>query len=146
MKAVIAAVLAVAAASSWAALGGGVANLGNHPAASKSSRAATSGASYSILERELDSGTKVREYVDGNNVVFAVTWSGPYLPDLKELLGAHFDTMVAQAKKAAKSERGQVRVNEPEIVINSGGHMGDFEGRAWLPGKLPAGFKPGDIQ
>ena len=146
MRAVIAAVLAVATVNSWAALGGGMANLGTHPMASKSSRAATSAASYSIVERELDTGTKVREYVDSNNVVFAVTWSGPYLPDLKELLGVHFDTMVAEARKAAKGERGQVRVNQPEVVINSGGHMGDFQGRAWLPAKLPAGFNPGDIQ
>jgi hypothetical protein len=33
--------------------------------------------------------------VDGNGLVFAVSWSGPYLPDLKELLGSHFGMLVS---------------------------------------------------
>jgi hypothetical protein len=26
------------------------------------------------------------------------------------------------------------------VVVQSGGHMGAFEGRAWIPSRVPAGF------
>lgn len=97
-----------------------------------------------ILTR-LSSGTQVREYVSGGKV-FAVSWSGPFLPDLQALLGTYFDAMVAESSKKPRAGRSQLKLNSSDVVIQSGGHMGAFEGRAWLPGKLPAGFQVGDIK
>jgi len=76
--------------------------------------------------------------------VFAVSWSGPFLPDLKEMLGAHFDTMVA-AQRQRRGGRSPIVVTRDDVVIISGGHVGAFEGKAWIPAKLPAGFKPADL-
>jgi hypothetical protein len=138
---IVAALLATWMSDSWAALGSTPANLGPRVLVSVAPRA-----NYNDIEKKLESGTVVHEYLDANSTVFAVSWSGPSLPDLKEILGSHFDAMVAHAGKAAKSGRSQLALRQSDLVIISGGHMGAFEGRAWLPAKLPAGFSPSDLR
>src|ERR1700690_3966741 len=81
---------------------------------------------YVTRDTRLATGTHVREYVSGSGVVFAVTWDGPVLPDLKALLGKHFDAMVAESARLPKAGRSHIAVNRPEVVINSGGHMRAF--------------------
>lgn len=95
---------------------------------------------YSVRETTLAVGTKVREYVADNGLVFAVTWSGPFLPELKPLLRKYFAKMGAESAKPPQARRSHVAVNHAAVVINVGGHMRSFEGEAWLPAVLPAGF------
>lgn len=102
--------------------------------------AAPTASNFVTRTATLDTGTQVREYVDADGIVFAVAWQGPFLPDLKVLLGKYFDTMVAEAAKAPRAGRASIAVKSPEVVINSSGHMRSFRGSAWLPGKLPPGF------
>lgn len=92
--------------------------------------ATSAGVGYTDVARALKSGTVVHEFADASGAVFAVTWSGPFKPDLKELLGRHFGAL-GQAAQGATSA---------DLVVQSGGHMGAFEGRAWIPSRLPAGF------
>ncbi len=125
----------------WAALGGPPADLGAHAVAARSSTVTSGSATYTVTESTLDSGTTVRQYVDAGGTVFAVSWSGPSLPDLKELLGAHFDTMVAHAGRQGR-QRSRLALRRSDVVITTAGHMGALEGRAWLPPKLPSGFDP----
>lgn len=133
--------------SSWAGLGNAPAHFGPGAKPAQARAASTGAATYTDLERTLDSGTTVHEYVDASGVVFAVSWSGPYLPDLKEILGdAPFDKMVSQANRMPKGGRSPLVLKRRDLVVESGGHMGAFQGRAWLPDQLPPGFKPGDIQ
>ena len=101
---------------------------------------------YVLRTTTLASGTRVREYVSGSGVVFAVAWDGPFLPDLKRLLGKFFQNMTTEAKKAPRAGRSHLAVDLPEVVIQSGGHMRAFEGSAWLPAELPAGFAAGDVR
>jgi hypothetical protein len=98
-----------------------------------------SGAVYSHVQRRLDSGTVLHEFVDANGTVFAVAWSGPFLPDLRELLGPSFSAL---KDGAAKGRSSALSISRPDLVLVSAGHMGGFEGRAWLPPKLPTGFDP----
>lgn len=102
--------------------------------------------SHAEIETMLASGTRLREYVGHDKKVFAVSWSGPFMPDLQSILGKHFDTLVAESAKRPKAGRSRLLVNTPEVVILSGGHMGAFEGRAWIPAQLPAGFSSDDIK
>lgn len=37
-----------------------------------------------------------------------------------------------------------IAINHPEVVINIGGHMRSFEGEAWIPAEMPAGFTVDD--
>jgi hypothetical protein len=99
-----------------------------------------SSANYSVSTTTLAGGTTVREYAGADGVVFAVTWNGPFLPDLRELLGQHFATLKNESARQPKAGRGQVRVAQPDVTIESGGHMRAYAGRAWINSRLPAGF------
>jgi hypothetical protein len=110
---------------------------------SSTSSAATN---YVMRDTKLASGTQVREYVSANGIVFALTWDGPVLPDLKALLGTYFDAMVAESTRKPKAGRSHLALNRPEVVINSGGHMRAFEGSAWIPAEFPAGFTAADVR
>ena len=144
MKALLAALLATTLGCSWASLGGSAVAVGARARAEQAQAVSTGLASYTDVQTTLASGTVVHQYLDGNGTVFAVSWSGPFPPDLKEILGSAFDAMTAQMGKSVRA--GQVSVRQPDLVIISGGHMGSFQGQAWLPGKLPAGFNTGDIK
>lgn len=136
MKHLIAAgLLAAAAGTAWA-------TLGEAPAAG-ATRTPVAGTGYSVAERHLDTGTTVREYVDAGGTVFAVSWSGPYLPDLQQLLGQSFDAL---ASAPAGRSRTALAVDRADVVIRSTGRMGAFEGRAWLPPRLPSGFDPKEMR
>lgn len=128
--------------AAWAGLGGPPADLAAHAVAARSSTVTSGSATYTVSETTLDSGTVVRQYVDAGGTVFAVSWSGPSAPDLKELLGAHFDTLVAHAGARQGSQRSRLNLRRSDVVITTAGHMGALEGRAWVPSKLPAGFDP----
>jgi hypothetical protein len=129
---------------SWAGLGAGPVHWPAQAAAARSSTLSTGSASYTVVQRQLDSGTTVQEFLDAGGTVFAVSWSGPFLPDLRELLGIHFDAMAAQGRGQG-AQHSKLAVQTSEAVIISAGHMGALEGRAWLPSRLPAGFDPRDI-
>jgi hypothetical protein len=104
-----------------------------------------SGAAYTDIRHALPSGTVVHEYADASGKVFAVSWAGPFKPDLKLLLGRHFDSLAAGAG-ATRGERSRLDVETGTLVVQSGGHMGAFEGRAWLPSRLPSGFDPRELK
>jgi hypothetical protein len=53
-------------------------------------------------ELQLPSGIVVHQYVSSTGAVYAVAWSGPRMPDLRELLGAYFPKM-AQASRLPTS-------------------------------------------
>lgn len=100
---------------------------------------------YTVQEMTLPSGTVVREFVSpATGRVFAVAWQGPFMPDLKQLLGAHFSTFTDAAKERPP-HRGALSVNRPELVVHSGGHMRAFSGFAYLPSKLPEGVQVDDL-
>jgi hypothetical protein len=130
-----AAVLAISG-TSWAALGEPMAP----PAGASSESPQTAGARYAMQARRLDSGTEVREYANAEGIVFAVTWNGPFMPDLRSLLGSHFAALEQHAASAGRASA--VSMQTPDLTLLSGGRMGAFRGRAWLPRQLPAGLDP----
>ena len=139
------ALLLAYAGVSHAALGG-LPEQFNTEGATVVSSVSSAGSNYVTRDTTLATGTHVREFVSGSGVVFAVTWDGPFLPDLKALLGKYFDTMVAESATMPRAGRSHMAVNRPEVVINSGGHMRSFEGSAWIPAEFPVGFTADDVQ
>ena len=138
-------------ALAYAALGSSPSDLGGTPVRSAHSLAAANGNSngaavYTVSQSTLDSGTIVREYADANNIVFAVSWSGPTLPDLRTLLGDKFDVMTSNAAKRTKAGHSQLAVNQSDFVIVSNGHMRAFTGKAWIPSAVPSGFDTNTIE
>jgi hypothetical protein len=106
---------------------------------------ATDLGAYRVHESQLPSGTVLREYAAANGDVFAVTWRGPFVPNLKQLLGRYFEEYAAGAK-VKYSDHHHVEVRQSDLVVQAGGHMRATAGRAYLPLALPAGVTPGDLQ
>jgi hypothetical protein len=96
-------------------------------------------------ELQLPSGTLVDEYLGSDGLVYAVTWQGPRMPDLQQILGDYFANYQTAAHQPVVRRR-LVRVNSPDLVIESSGRMRAFSGRAWVPAMLPSGVTPADIQ
>jgi hypothetical protein len=101
---------------------------------------------YTVSQNTLANGTVVREYRDIEGQVFAVSWNGTALPDLSTLLGTHFDSMTASAAQGPKAAHTQLALERPDVVIVSNGHRPAFNGRAWIPTALPAGFSSDSIE
>jgi hypothetical protein len=138
MKALVTVLLAFFVSASWAALGGHPEQYGVKPARHKVQAKTTAGSGYTVDQSTL--GTVVREYADASGTVFAVSWSGPSVPDLKRLLGPY-------SIHLTPTPDGQPHGDRQNVVIKHGGHTGSFNGVAWLPEKLPAGFDPNkDLQ
>lgn len=141
-------------ALAWAALGSAPSDLGGTMTQTRmaarslaaSTATATSTAVYTVSQSTLDSGTIVREYMDTNSVVFAVSWKGPTLPDLRTLLGDKFTVMTSNAAKRPKAGHSQLAVDQSDVVIISNGHMRAYAGQAWIPAALPAGFDTSTIE
>ena len=96
---------------------------------------------YTVHQLTMPSGTVVREFVASSDAqVFAVAWRGPFMPDLKALLGDSFGSFV-QAASQNGIGRGSVTLNQPELVMRSAGRMRAFDGFAYLPSQLPKGVQ-----
>ena len=129
----------------FAALGGDAASVENDRAKMKGESRVTSAGGYTVSEIQLPSGTAVREYVSSEGKVFAVTWSGPSVPDLQQTLG----TYVEQLKAAAAVPHGghhHLSVEQPGFVAHTGGHMRAWVGQAYVPGLLPPNFSVADFK
>ena len=100
---------------------------------------------YALHELRTASGQTVHEYVTGSGRVFAVAWHGPFHPDLKQLLGSHFEEY-RQALQQRAAARGPATVQLPGLVVQLGGHMRDFVGRAYLPDELPPGVRAEELR
>jgi uncharacterized protein DUF2844 len=99
---------------------------------------------YTVHELTTPSGTVVREYVAPSGKVFAVAWSGPLMPDLRQLLGPHFEALEKRAAK--RGTRGPTEIVQPGLVVRSSGHMRAFAGSAYLPGEMPQGVVPDQLR
>lgn len=87
----------------------------------------------------LPSGTLVREYVSPSGAVYAISWRGPRVPDLRELLGPHFAEL---ANRDRTGGHNRMTVTGADLVVQATGHRRSFEGRAWIPSLVPAGVRP----
>jgi hypothetical protein len=104
---------------------------------------------YTVNETTLSSGTVVREYVGQSGTVFAIVWHGPRMAPLNTLLGTYFSAYLqglSDARVTAGGGYGPLAVQQSGLVVQTGGHMGAYTGRAYLPQALPQGFSADDIQ
>lgn len=99
---------------------------------------------YDVHEISIDNGMRVREYSNRNGVIFAVTWSGPVIPDMQRLLGTSFAAYAA-ALATHTGVRRALHIATSDLVVESGGHMRAFSGRAYLPALIPAGTSAADL-
>jgi Protein of unknown function (DUF2844) len=101
---------------------------------------------YQLHEIQLPSGTVLREFAVAGGNVFAVAWTGPSIPNLRQALGAYFDAYMAAAQaNHGHGSRNHLQILQNDLVVQSAGHMRAFTGRAYLPQGLPAGISPDEL-
>ena len=131
-----------------ASLGGDATTVQADQAKMQGSLRTSTANSYNVHEIQASTGATVREYVSPAGKVFAVTWKGPFHPDLQQVLGAYYEPYMqaAQAQRASRRGRGPLLIQQPGLVVQISGHMRAFVGKAYVPQMLPAGIKIEDIQ
>ncbi|MGH9511809.1 MAG: DUF2844 domain-containing protein [Terriglobales bacterium] len=138
-------VLALAAAiaaplPAVAALGGDVASVQADQARMKAELRIQTGQAYTVHELHEAGGNVIKEFISPAGKVFAVTWSGRSIPDMRQLLGTYFDQFSqAVQTRARRLGRAPLNIHHNGLVVQSGGHMRTFSGRAYLSDKLPEG-------
>lgn len=132
-----------------AALGGVVGSAASSPVQpstqAKAAPRALAAPRYTTHERTTPAGIVVRQFAAADGRVFAVSWSGPSKPDLRELLGTYFNDF---AGTSGPSQHGHAQRNleNADLVVQSSGRMRAFSGSAYLPSKLPVGVVINDLR
>jgi hypothetical protein len=105
-------------------------------------------ANYSVHELQATGGSTVREYVSPEGKVFAVAWEGPARPDLEQLLGPYYQQAVqaVQASKSQRVGRRPISIQQPNLVVQMGGHQRAFSGRAFIPDMMPSAVRNEEIR
>jgi len=131
-----------------AALGGDVESVHQDQAQMKGTLKTTEGTTFTVHEIKDDTGTTVREYVSPAGSVFGVSWQGPFMPSMQQILGSYFHqySAAAQAQRSAHHGRAPLKIEQPALVVESSGHMRFYSGRAYDPSKLPQGVGANDIR
>ncbi len=141
----LALVLLVVSVPAAATLGEDVASVRADQTQMQATLQITGAGNFAVHEISMPSGTVVKEYVSPAGLVFAVSWQGPSLPDLQRVLGRYFE-QYAGALRSQGIGLGSRRIQGPGLVVQSGGHMRAFFGRAYVPQMLPQGVLAEKIQ
>jgi hypothetical protein len=129
-----------------AALGGDATSITTEAEALHGTLQEEPGPQYDVAEI-IVANLDIREYVNRDGVVFAVSWKARVLPDLSGLLGAYFAQY--NAGLGALSHPGlhrSVRVASPDMVVENSGHLRAYAGRAYLPSLIPASVLLTDLR
>ncbi len=128
---------------SRADLGGNPASIAADGKAMNATLRSMPSALYMVSILQLPSGTVVKEFADNTTgTVFGIAWQGPFMPDLKQLLGSYYSAYVG----ALHAKLGPGFVDTPGLVVRSNGHMRAFSGQGYIPNLLPSGVSPSQIQ
>ena|SRR5579883_3503143 len=104
---------------------------------------------YSVQEITAATGTVIREYVSPAGIVFAVRWSGPAMPNLRQMLGTYFSqyqtAVKAQRTQPGRGGHNHLEVRAPSLVVHSGGHMRQYSGMAYVPSLVPQNLSISDL-
>jgi hypothetical protein len=132
----------------WASLGGDTASIQADQLHMQGSRTTKAAESYTVHEIQATTGTVVKEYLSPQGKVFAVAWNGPRMPDLRQVLGSYFEQYRAavHSPSGPRMVRRPVMIDQPGLVVQIGGRIGAFSGRAYVPEMLPAGVRAEDLQ
>jgi hypothetical protein len=121
-----------------ATLGGDVASVAANQQNLSATRVVTKTTFGDRHDLVLASGVVVHEYISPAGAVYAVTWRGPRMPDLRELLGPYFTQLSSKSKRGGHHH---ATLTGTDLVVQSQGHGHAFSGRAWAPSLVPAGVK-----
>ena len=131
-------------ASALAGLGGDASSVKADRASLNGTLRVTSAPTFAVHEITTPSGLHVHEYLSSGGKVFAVSWRGPGIPDLRQMLGSYYEEF-AQAANAPHYNHHHLSVETPNVIVQSDGHTRSFFGCAWVPSLLPENFSVDQI-
>ncbi len=102
-------------------------------------------ANYDLHEITTAAGDRVREYVSADGAVFATTWSGHSMPDLKVVLAAHYTEYTAGAQ-AHRASHHVFSMDTDRLVLRVVKLPRGLAGSARVPALVPAGMSVQDIR
>jgi hypothetical protein len=148
--------MVLAPASAHAELGGSMAGVKADGARIGKRMVSVAMGSYSRHDITRANDGVVREFTNAKGQVFAITWSGPGKPDLRTLLGRHFTALQGSGQASGQASNGRIgrtmhslrrplQVNQPDLQIQTSGHMGWFRGVAFIPSLAPSGYSTSDL-
>jgi hypothetical protein len=107
---------------------------------------ATAG-NYTVSKTVQDNGTTISEYATPTGLVFALSWQGPFMPDLNSLLGTYFSAFKTQsdASRATRNIGTPVGVDTGKLVVHSSGRMRNYTGYAYATDLIPGGVNISDV-
>lgn len=88
------------------------------------------------------SQVKILEYFY-NGAVFAASWHGSRMPDLKKLFGSRYQDYESKHQKGSFRNES---VQAGDMIVHTGGHMRAVFGLAFIPALAPPGFTLEDVQ
>jgi hypothetical protein len=104
---------------------------------------------YSVQEITTASGAVVREYVSPSGMIFAVSWSGPAIPNLQQTLGTYFAqyqaAVTTQRTTGVRTGHHHLVIRAPSLVVHAGGHMRQYFGLAYVPSLVPQNLAISDL-
>ena len=130
-------VLAFGITPSWASLGQSEASVHEDRQHMAGQMKSATFQHYTVHEITAAGGMVVREYVSPTGMVFGIVWEGVTMPDLPQLLGPYF-SQFRDAVASPRRHRGAVYVQAGPLVVESGGHMRAYRGRAYVTSLIPA--------
>jgi hypothetical protein len=91
-------------------------------------------------------GAVVCEYVSPAGKVFGVSWQGPYVPNMQQLLGSYFTYLQQYAQAQTGRHGGPLMIQRDNFVFTNSGHLRWSRGRAYVPSLLPTNLSPEVVQ
>jgi hypothetical protein len=103
---------------------------------------------YAIHEIKGANKMTLREYVSSDGRVFGVAWQGPFMPNMAQILGGYLSQYSAAVEQEHTKGPGRrpLNINTPGLVVGTSGHMGSFNGRAYVPQLVPQGVKAEEVR
>jgi hypothetical protein len=100
---------------------------------------------YDMHEITTANGGRVREYVTRGGTVFAVTFSGRTMPDLRAVLGSHYRDYAA-ATSTRRTNHKVFAISAPGLVMEVVKLPRGITGSAHVPLLLPTGVSARDLR
>ena|SRR5579885_1885970 len=133
-------------AQAFAALGSSAASIREDQSRMNARVTVIQAQSYSVHILKSDIGVLVREYVSADGRVFAISWRGPFMPEMKLILGSYFrEYRSALISQPRQMRRSFVRLTRSTLVVESVGHLRDYSGKAYDPTLIPSGVTPDEL-
>ncbi len=130
-----------------ASLGGNASSIQADTTHMRASLNQSAGSNYQVHQLQSPNGTVVNEYLGSTGTVFAVTWQGPFLPDMQQVLGSYFQQYSsALSSQPRQYGRHPLNIRQPALVVQTGGHMRAHWGRVFVPALVPQGVNAEQLQ